>query len=261
MNHEQLLKGQQKMESAQQLTNQMLEKGFNGMLYLFIDAHEKRRIADEERASAEQRRWIVAEQAVQHLRVEVHNLRAASPAPPQVMDCYIRKDILLQTLGPSDNILADVAFVMDKKEQLPARERALTEQIIATELFQNFFVSSCSAKLLVHWDAHPKIIAGVSPLSLFCVTLTQALRGKTHFVLALFFCGLHTDPSECGGHVGARALLTSLIVQLLTQYEFDTRPLHQEVDFASLQDGGTIEALTKLLLWLLRHLPQSTTHQ
>jgi hypothetical protein len=78
-------------------------------------------------------------------------------------------------------------------------------------------------------------------------------------MLALFFCGLHTDASDCGGLVGTRALLTSLIVQLLTQYEFDTRPLHQEVDVASLQDGGTIEALTKLLLWLLRHLPQSTT--
>ena len=175
------------------------------------------------------------------------------------MEWYISQETLLQMLDPSDHHLADVAFVTDKKEQLPASERALTERIIGTELFQNWVVSPSSAKLLVHWDFRlPKTIAGVSPLSLFCANLAQALRGKKRFVSALFFCGLHIDPAECGGLVGGRAMLTSLIVQLLRQHTFDTRPLHHDVNLASLQEGN-LDALTKLLVWLVRQLPQTMT--
>ena len=175
------------------------------------------------------------------------------------MEWYISRETLLQMLDTSDHHLADVAFVMEKKEQIPASERALTERIIGTQLFQNWIVSPSSAKLLVHWDFRlPKTIAGVSPLSVFCTNLAQALRGKERFVSALFFCGLHIDAAECGGRVGGRAMLTSLIVQLLRQHPFDTRPLHHDVHLAGLQEGN-LDVLTKVLVWLVRQLPQTMT--
>src|SRR5688572_29751016 len=105
-------------------------------------------------------------------------LRAASPAPPSqqtrapAIEWYINPETLLHMLESSDHCLADVAFITEKKELLPASERALTERITSTELFQDWVVLPSSAKLLVHWDSClPKTIAGVSPLSLFCLNL------------------------------------------------------------------------------------------
>jgi hypothetical protein len=74
----------------------------------------------------------------------------------------------------------------------------------------------------------------------------------------IWFCGRHVDASESGGYVGGRAMLASFIDQLLRQYEFDMRPLHHDVDLASLH-GGDLDMLTKLLGWLVRQLPESTT--
>jgi hypothetical protein len=148
---------------------------------------------------------------------------------------------------------------MDKKEQLSGKDKARAEQIIHTQLFQNWIVSASSSKLLVHWDFHlPKTIADVSPLSVFCMTLAQSLRTKDRFMSALWFCGCHIDESEPGARTGGHAMLLSLIDQLLRQFQFDTRPLYNYIDLGSLQEGG-LEVHIELLSWLVRQLPLQIT--
>ncbi|KAF5847605.1 hypothetical protein GGP41_000358 [Bipolaris sorokiniana] len=213
----------------------------------------------------------VARQENIYLKVENGILRSTSPIqqsmwapPPQsaqapALGWYISQDTLRNMIDTFDLDFADIAFVMDKKEQLSGKDKARAEQIIHTQLFQNWIVSASSSKLLVHWDLHrPKKIAEVSPLSVFCMTLVQSLRTKDRFMSALWFCGRHVDESDPGARTGGRAMLLSLIDQLLRQFEFDTRPLHNHIDLVSLQEGG-LEVLIKLLHSLVRQLPPQTT--
>ena len=53
-------------------------------------------------------------------------------------------------------------------------------------------------------------------------------------------------------------MLASLIDQLLRQHAFDTRPMYGAVDLAALQAGG-LDALTQMLGWLVRQLPETIT--
>ncbi|KAH6617424.1 hypothetical protein F5144DRAFT_586391 [Chaetomium tenue] len=200
----------------------------------------------------------------ENLRLHIINerLRASTPTPqPQAvtMEPYISPGGLRRMLDTPDLDLADVTFVNDKRGQLPERERAQAEQIINTQLFQNWAVSTRSSKLLVHWDFNPpQTIADVSPLSVVCATMTQALRAKERFVSVVWFCGQHTDPAEAGAHVGEQAMLHSLIDQLLRQHDFDMRSMCNSIDFAALQ-AGRLDTLIQLLEWLVRQLPETTT--
>lgn len=205
-----------------------------------------------------------------YLRIENGILRSTSPTqqsmwappPPQqtpALGWHISQDTLRSFIDAFDLDVADATFVMDKKEQLPAKDRARAEQIIHTQLFRNWIVSASSAKLLVHWDfQRPKTVAEVSPLSIFCTAMAQSLRAKDRFVSTLWFCGRHIDESEPGARAGGRAMLSSLVDQLLRQFAFDTRPLHNDVDLESLQEGS-LEALTALLCSLVRQIPPTMT--
>ncbi|KAF6824841.1 hypothetical protein CPLU01_10607 [Colletotrichum plurivorum] len=143
--------------------------------------------------------------------------------------------------------------------QFPARQRLKTEQIVSTQLFRDWIVSPSSAKLLVKWDTHkPRTIAGTSPLSVFCTTIARALQTKESFVSLLWFCGRHVDADQPVEHLGAIPMLFSLIDQLLRQHPFEMRPLHQEISLEGLQNKS-VDALTKLLGWLVRRLPRTVT--
>ena len=59
--------------------------------------------------------------------------------------------------------ISDMAFVEDKKNQLPERQRVMAEQIVNMPLFRHWIVTAFSAKLLVHWEFNlPETIADVS---------------------------------------------------------------------------------------------------
>jgi hypothetical protein len=53
-------------------------------------------------------------------------------------------------------------------------------------------------------------------------------------------------------------MLSSLIDQLLRQFQFDTRPLSKEIDLEGLQ-AGSVAVLSELLRTLVRQLPPSMT--
>ncbi|KKY28927.1 putative heterokaryon incompatibility [Diplodia seriata] len=161
--------------------------------------------------------------------------------------------------------LIDAAFIDDKKPQFSSRQLAQAEQIASASLFHDWMVSPRSARLLVQWDAPtpPRTVGGVSPLSTFCGAMARALQTRgPRFIPLLWFCGRHIDTSDPdndeNSHIGARSMLASLIDQLLRRHDFDTRPLHRDLDLSALQSRSPA-ALAKLLDWLIRRLPPTTT--
>ncbi|KAL1613119.1 hypothetical protein SLS60_001351 [Paraconiothyrium brasiliense] len=206
-----------------------------------------------------------------HLRVENVKLRSTSPVqssmwlPPSqptqgpIRSLFISQEALRNILDAYNVDVTDLAFVHDKKAQLPSRDRSRAEQITNTLLFRNWIVSASSAKLLIQWDTRlPKIVAEVSPLSVFCLTLVQALRTNTRFISTLWFCGQHTTMYGLGAPNVGQAMISSLLEQLLRQWRFDTELLHNEINVESLQNGE-MDALTALLGFLVRQLPREVT--
>ncbi|RSL55913.1 hypothetical protein CEP54_009122 [Fusarium duplospermum] len=169
---------------------------------------------------------------------------------------------LRQYIGAQDIDMDDCAFAVDQTNEFPARERTLVEQIIHTKHFQDWIRSPLSAKLLVHWDGHlPKTLADMSPLTLFCVSMTQILRANHRFVTGLWICGRHADPYE--NYAGGYCMVASLVDQLLRDHDFDMFSLVEsgDIDFDRIQPGqpGALEELLKILELLVQQLPETIT--
>lgn len=255
-----------KVDSVLDGNNAILD-GTNAIARLLND-----HVMEKDRELAEKNRLLqAARDEVTQLRVQNIILRSTSPVhpgmwvpPPQpiqapALQWSIQQDTLRNMVGPNNIDLHDLDVVADKKKQLNAKDKARVEQIIHTHLFRNWIVSASSAKLLVHWDFQlPKKVAEVSPLSVFCMTMVESLRKKDRFLFALFFCGNHLDTSESGIRTGGHAMISSLIDQLLRQFQFDMSMLHRNVDLAGVQQGN-LDSLTRLLVLLVRQLPSLIT--
>ncbi|KAM0438486.1 hypothetical protein ACHAPT_001235 [Fusarium lateritium] len=254
---QQLLEGQK--NAATQLTS----------IETLLADHVKLRERELGIESERHRREIeAARQEVVILQIECNRLRSVSPGlqgpsiPPHsqphglsVQESCINPAMLRQILSCYDVEIVDAAFINDKKAELPAREMARVEQIVSNELFRNWLLSPRSAKLLVHWDGrYPKVIAGVSPLSAFCVSMTQTLQTNDRFIEALWFCGRHIDPSE--GLVGGSLMLASLIDQLLRKHAFGVRVDGINIEGIQLWDK---EELIGLLVSLVQQVPETVT--
>jgi hypothetical protein len=209
----------------------------------------------------------VAHPKITFLAVENERLRSVSPklpspyAPPPLTEAnwYISQDTLQRFFDMPHLDLNDMEFILDKKEQFSEKQLVQTEQIVNTQIFRNWIVSSSSSRLLIQWDnQRPTIIADVSPLSVFCTNLAQALQAKERFMAVQWFCGRHIDPVEAGQYVGGRAMLMSLIHQLLRQRAFDTRRISQTLNLSRLHEGH-LEEMMNLLGWLIRQLPKTIT--
>ena len=169
------------------------------------------------------------------------------------------QDSLRTLLNATDLDLIDLDFIATHKEMLPERQRGRAEQIVSSELFQQWLVSTQPSKLLIHWDNQPpRSISGVSPLSTFVASLGQAVRQKQRFMSLHWFCGRHADADVAGPYIGGCAMLVSLVDQLLRQYAFDTYQLHNFINISSLTSGN-INELMRLFLFLMGQLPQTMT--
>lgn len=164
-------------------------------------------------------------------------------------------------IGFVDIDLRHISLINDRKEEIPQKQRARAEQIVSSTLFEQWAVSTTSAKLLVEWDSSQvKSIAGITPLTVFCTTMAQALRTRPRFISALWFCGRHFDRSDAGGCIGERAMLVSFIDQILRQHVFHPWDPQNEINLHLLQGAHqSIDELLKLLIWLLRRIPQTLT--
>ncbi|KAL6879293.1 hypothetical protein J3F83DRAFT_725709 [Trichoderma novae-zelandiae] len=253
----------QTLSEALERKMQNLGEGFNSMNLLLTEhVKEKEKLLEAARQQLE-----VANRENNFLRAENNTLRAYSPLrsvspyqPPQPQTWYISQQDIRQLLNLFDVDLVDLSFVADRKGQFPPKQRLQTEQIVHTQLFRNWVVSPTSSKLLIHWDNRPpNIIAGVSPLSVFCMTMTQALRAKHQFVSLVWFCGRHAEAADSGGCIGARAMVASLIDQLLKQHVLDAHFLSStSINIAGLQ-AGNLDALIRLLCHLIGLLPPTVS--
>lgn len=176
-----------------------------------------------------------------------------------VTEWSINQDILRQMIGFQDVDFSDLVFVDNKKHELPAKQRARAEHAATTQIFQQWVASTASAKLLVCWDQCSEV-ADVSPLTVFCAAIATALRAQPRFLSALWFCGRHHDRSDAHSEasLGPRAMLRSLLDQLLRQWTYDTSSLCHVVNLSGLQSGD-VEEQIKLLEWLVLQLPDSMT--
>lgn len=211
------------------------------------------------------------EQENAYLRAENTILRSVSPfqqstwLPPPLqtnanaMKSQISQDTLRRILDTTPVDLDDIAFITNRKLQFPPGERLLTEQIVITGLFRDWISSPSSSRLLVQWDSNlPRIIAGISPLSVFGMTIAQLLRAKSRFISLVWFCGRHLDVVESDRNVGGQSMLVSLIDQLLRQHVFNAQHLPQDIDIENLVHKST-HSLLRLLKWLIGQLPESVT--
>ncbi|KAK9800638.1 hypothetical protein SCARD494_01564 [Seiridium cardinale] len=121
------------------------------------------------------------------------------------MEWFISQETLRRVPDAPDLDLTDITFVADKKMQFPAKQRLRL------------------GKSSAHSSSGTGSIAGVSPLSVICATMTQALRGKNGFAVRL-------------RHAASIP----------------------EVDLDGVQ-RRSLDALIKLLDLLVRRLPQAVT--
>ncbi|KAL5325536.1 hypothetical protein ACEPPN_006663 [Leptodophora sp. 'Broadleaf-Isolate-01'] len=251
--------GQQQQLVGQQ---QQIANGMNSIENLLAEYLKAQDIAIERK----QRELDASQRINMFLAIENQRLRSTSPmlpspwAPPAQPQAAvsISQEAVQRILGTPDFDYADVAFILDKKEEIPARQRAQAEQIVNTTIFRNWVVATFSTKLLVQWTSRlPKTIAEVSPLSIFCATMAQALHAKERFISIQFFCGRHIDPMESAGYVGGRTMLLSLIAQLFRHWSFDMRLLYPSIT-ARLHEYQ-VGVLEDLLGWMVRQLPPTIT--
>ncbi|KAG4442565.1 hypothetical protein IFR05_001977 [Cadophora sp. M221] len=251
--------GQQQQLVGQQ---QQMVKGMNSIENLLAEYLKAQDMAIERK----QRELENSQRMNMFLTIENQRLRSTSPMlpspwapPPQPQVAVsISQEAVQRILGTTDFDYTDIAFILDKKEEIPARQRAQAEQIVNTTMFRHWIVSTSSARLLVQWTARlPKTIAEVSPLSIFCATMAQALHAKERFISMQFFCGRHIDVMEDPGNIGGRAILLSFIAQLFRHYTFDMRLLYPSI--TTRLHEYEVSVLEDLLNWMVRQLPPTIT--
>lgn len=148
----------------------------------------------------------------------------------------------------------DMQRISETKKRLDPEQRAKAENVVQNGQFKEWVVSTASEILLIHGNfrgGNQK----VSALSSFCATLTEALRADRRFIPLVFFCGRHLEDDPCAGGF---SMIVSLVVQLLSQQDFDMQLLPYEV-YDALDQWGDISAFCSLFEWLLCQLQDDVT--
>ncbi|KAH7305337.1 hypothetical protein B0I35DRAFT_484083 [Stachybotrys elegans] len=143
-----------------------------------------------------------------------------------------------------------------------SEDLARANQVAVTVEFNTWLTTPASTKLLVHGNFSG--LQSTSPLSAFCVSLTQSLRKRDEFVVLAWFCGRHASTDEDDEAVGGQAMIWSFITQLLQQ----CGPLLVESGKLNITRGGLdrimedlvgVDRLCAALCWLVRCLPRNLT--
>ncbi|KAL7936564.1 hypothetical protein V8C35DRAFT_277983 [Trichoderma chlorosporum] len=193
-------------EEAFNLINQLPEKADIACQYLEIYQNN-----DQLQAAA----WTFA--------VQKHKDNLARQNMEENPDAEIPKNDMLLLLDPNsvsiqtsqDRILQQVlrnGFATDTEAQ------ARVEWLMANKSIRHWLTSAKSKTLLV--NGHGKL-ERVTPMSLFCAMLAQSFSASPIIVLT-HFCGLQAleeDPQDPKRQKAGR-LLRSLLIQLLTQWQF-----------------------------------------
>jgi hypothetical protein len=185
-----------------------------------------------------------------------HPWFAQSPIQPRPEPC-INYDGLRELLNTPDIDETDLEQILESRDLIPTRYRSRAEQVAVTQQFRDWIVAPTSRELLVHGEYMLDGTYYASAMTLLCATMTLALRRRRdRYVSLVFFCSRHIEDDD--EYTGGKAIIRSLIVQLLRQHSFDTTLLHREVNLGRVQ-GGDIKQLCALFGWLIRRLPRDVT--
>lgn len=143
---------------------------------------------------------------------------------------------------------------MSRAGSLLFEDRGRAEQLIGTRQFGNWVLDQDMNKLLVHGDFDTE--NSISPFSVLCTSLIQALRPRSGLITLVFFCGCHLKPHD--EYPGPITMIRSFIAQILEQHPFTPDNLANEVNLAGVE-AGDIPQLCKLFACLARQLPATTT--
>jgi hypothetical protein len=147
----------------------------------------------------------------------------------------------------------DLQHFLQSAGQALLEDRGRAAQMIETNHFRNWIVSSDSTKLLVHGDFDASV--HVSPFSNLCATIMQAFRASRRWISLVFFCGRHLAPDE---YQGGSAMIRTLVAQLLQQFPFFTIPPNPAIIIEQIEKHE-IGQLCLLFRYLMRQLPPSMT--
>ena len=155
----------------------------------------------------------------------------------------------------SSDIDFEVNQILDSGESIVLEYRSTEDQIACTQEFRDWILASSSGELLMHGDYPFGGGHHASPLSLFCITLLQALSTKSSYIPLLFFCGQHVEPED---GAGGQVMIMSLISQILRQHAYIPVHLRHQLDQESIRRGD-IQYLCSLFEFLVRLLPFEVT--
>lgn len=163
---------------------------------------------------------------------------------------------LLAVLNILDLDKTDIDSIMESSNSIPLKYRSRAMQIVTAEEFRAWATSATSSELLVQGDPGADTTQATFAMSLVSASLMQGLRNRDRFVSLVFFCGRHVESDDA--LAGGRAMISSLMAQLLLQHYANATFRQQDVDLEGLRSGD-IGVLCRLFEWLVRQLPQHKT--
>ncbi|KAI0389316.1 hypothetical protein F5Y17DRAFT_449448 [Xylariaceae sp. FL0594] len=203
-----------------------------------------------------------------------------STGPP-----YIDPGVLWELLYIYDLDTEDIEHIEGKRNAIPRPHRVRTEQIVHNESFQEWMILPVSTRILISGN-FSGVMLEASALSLFCTTLVNAFRKRENCLCLVWFCGQHlgySDDSDSDSDFGdsddgfypdvdgegyesgtkvsvIRRMMRSLIAQLVSDYAFGTVCLlPPDIDEAIMEQGCTLEELSRIFCGLVRQLPEHIT--
>lgn len=179
---------------------------------------------------------------------------------------YLRRILRI----PDDMDETDIVSILERSNSISIHSRTKSDRIVRLRQFRRWIATPTSRELLVHGEfGASSARCYISALSLLCATVMQALRDKQdQYISMVFFCGSHIDESEdeddeegqrhdLPRHCGGRAMIRSLLAQLLRQRSFDAALQEEKALGVDIERArkGNLTQLCALLEWLIRQLP------
>ncbi|KAF4333485.1 hypothetical protein FBEOM_12693 [Fusarium beomiforme] len=223
----------QTSQQRDRVEGHIMLRAINSMYILLDQSHQ-----EFLRVSGEQRQLLTI-------------LRANTPQPSPY-PVYKAEDIWRILDIPTLDEL-DIKCVLRRAGGILPEDRGRAEDIVDLRHFQQWVLNKEATTLLTHGDfdaAH-----AISPLSVLCVSLTQAMRARSGCISLLFVCGQHLSNDEFSGPA---TMIRSLTAQLLQQYPMCPKDLDGQVSIHGLREGN-IQQLCRLFSCLARQVPPSFT--
>ncbi|KAI0505427.1 hypothetical protein F5B22DRAFT_627737 [Xylaria bambusicola] len=190
-------------------TEKDLKESLKAMFKDHIAAMEARHAKEKQLLRHE-----IEQRDAERARFEQLYYRSLTPAPPSKAECIVKQEDFLVFLDMTGIETTDIEYITQQRELVISRGRDRTEQVMKSNQLREWLIQPHSKELLIHGNGEP---LPISPLSFFCATIMQNLRGVGRFKSVAFFCGCHPYDDYGGG----RTLIMSLLSQLLQQQQFD----------------------------------------